>query len=133
MKMRIKAVPVVTMPDVSMAQFVVSLNEIWYDHDLDLFPKLRKRIIEHEYKHKKHRYNFLYHSLLDFKDYPSIYFMREFYDFKKYKDKKMAVKGKWWIIPAFLLYFVINSLYATLMMVLQMIVGGYYRWQNHKR
>ena len=78
-KLRIKSVEAC---GINMGAYRYEDNTIFYDKRLDHYPKLKKKVLDHEVYHAKHRDSLLSHMYIDMKD---IFFpVTGGYEFYKY-------------------------------------------------
>lgn len=115
------------------AMYIPLKNKIIYLRDLDKFPRLKRKIINHELEHHKKSFNYFHHLKIDFIDYWKLSFDKEYYSFiehlsKNNKKELSDYKGnKLLLYLSGIIYNLINLIYVFLLYIIKIPIRIYFR------
>jgi len=134
---RLRIIPAVGLHNNYTASYYPLKHIIYYNKELDKFPKLKKKIITHEKKHADSRLNVLRAAWDDVVDYTWLQFDKEYAAYLRHVDEQTGtVKdfdgNKALFILQIGLYKLIVGIYYCLILI-PLVVYRSYLWRRNRK
>lgn len=136
---KLKIVRAVGFNNEYTAAYYPLVNTIYYNRELDKFPKLKEKILTHEKKHAKYKCSMLNQAWIDITDYPTIQFDKEYAAYLNHvsEQKKNSLKNyegnKFLLVLMYIAYRIIVGLYLSLFTLVLIPYRMIVTWQQKKK
>ena len=135
---KLKIIPAIIISSNYNASYYPLQNTIYYDKNLNKFPRLKKKILKHEIEHSIMPFNTLKHLYTDFIDYFKIGMSEDYYDYSVYIIKQRSnieeyMGNKRWLYTINIVEYIISNLVIILILPMNIFINIYYKMKNVKR